>query len=159
MIYLIMGVSGSGKSSIGLNLSKKLLVPFYDADDYHNIQNIEKMKKGLALNDSDRKSWLNLLALNMQKWNSEGDAFLACSALKKKYRLKLSKHNEVTFIFLNGNYDLIKRRLSKRKNHFFLNAMLQNQFKILEKPKNCIEISIDQSIENICLSIISKLKK
>ena len=73
MIYLIMGVAGSGKSSIGLNLSKKLLVPFYDADDYHNIQDIEKMKKGLALNDSDRKSWLNLLALNMQEWNSEGD--------------------------------------------------------------------------------------
>ena len=154
-----MGVSGSGKSSIGLNLSKKLLVPFYDADNYHNIQNIEKMKKGLALKDSDRKSWLNLLALNMQEWNSEGDAFLACSALKKKYRLKLSKHNEVTFIFLNGNYDLIKKRLSQRKNHFFSKEMLQNQFETLEKPKNCIEISIDQSIENICLSIISKLKK
>ena len=154
-----MGVAGSGKSSIGLNLSKKLLIPFYDADDYHNIQNIEKMKKGLALNDSDRKSWLNLLALNMQEWNSEGDAFLACSALKKKYRLKLSKHNEVTFIFLNGNYDLIKKRLSQRKNHFFSKEMLQNQFETLEKPKNCIEISIDQSIENICLSIISKLKK
>ena len=154
-----MGVAGSGKSSIGLNLSKKLLVPFYDADNYHNIQNIEKMKKGLALNDSDRKSWLNLLALNMQEWNSEGDAFLACSALKKKYRLKLSKHNEVTFIFLNGNYDLIKKRLSQRKNHFFSKEMLQNQFETLEKPKNCIEISIDQSIENICLSIISKLKK
>ena len=154
-----MGVAGSGKSSIGLNLSKKLLVPFYDADDYHNIQNIEKMKKALALKDSDRKSWLNLLALNMQEWNSEGDAFLACSALKKKYRLKLSKHNEVTFIFLNGNYDLIKKRLSQRKNHFFSKEMLQNQFETLEKPKNCIEISIDQSIENICLSIISKLKK
>ena len=154
-----MGVAGSGKSTIGLNLSKKLLVPFYDADDYHNIQNIEKMKKGFALKDSDRKSWLNLLALKMQEWNSEGDAFLACSALKKKYRLKLSKHNEVTFIFLNGNYDLIKKRLSQRKNHFFSKEMLQNQFEILEKPKNCIEISIDQSIENICLSIISKLKK
>ena len=159
MIYLIMGVSGSGKTSVGLSLSKKLLIPFYDADDYHNVQNIEKMKKGLALNDLDRKPWLDLIALKIKEWNSEGDAFLACSALKKKYRLKLSKHSKVTFIFLDGDYDLIHRRLSRRKNHFFTKVMLKNQFKALERPTKCINISIDQSIESICSLIIGKLKK
>ena len=87
-----MGVAGSGKTSVG---------------------------KGLSLNDSDRKLWINLLSLKIKEWNSKGDAVLACSALKKDYRLILSQENEVTFIFLDGDYDLIYSRLSKRKNHFF----------------------------------------
>ena len=95
-----MGVAGSGKTTVGTSLSKIFSVPFYDADDYHNHKNIEKMRKGLSLNDSDRKPWLNLLALKIKEWNSKGDAVLACSALKKDYRLILSQDNEVTFIFL-----------------------------------------------------------
>ena len=98
-----MGVSGSGKTTVGTSLSKTFSVPFYDADDYHNHKNIEKMRKGLSLNDSDRKPWLNLLALKIKEWNSKGDAVLACSALKKDYRLILSQDNEVTFIFLDGD--------------------------------------------------------
>ena len=116
------------------------------------------MRKGLSLNDSDRKPWLNLLALKIKEWNSKGDAVLACSALKKDYRLILSQDNEVTFIFLDGNYDLIYSRLSKRKNHFFTKKMLEEQFTIFERPIDCIKISINQSVENICLMISSNLK-
>ena len=103
MLYLIMGVSGSGKSSVGIYLAKTLSIPFYDADYYHSDSNIQKMKKGQSLNDSDRIPWLKLLSSNIKDWNSKGDAVLACSALKEKYRLLLSKNNEVTFIFLDGS--------------------------------------------------------
>ena len=154
-----MGVSGSGKTSVGAILSTTLSVPFYDADDYHNKMNIQKMKNGLSLNDLDRQPWLNLLALKIKEWNSKGDAILACSSLKNDYRLTLSYNNKVTFIFLDGDYDLIYSRLSKRKNHFFTKEMLEKQFSILEMPTNCIKIPINQSIENINLMIHSSLGK
>ena len=117
------------------------------------------MRKGLSLNDSDRKPWLNLLALKIKEWNSKGDAVLACSALKKDYRLILSQDNEVTFIFLDGDYDLIYSRLSKRKKHFFPKKMLEKQFTILERPIDCIKIPINQSVENICFMISRYLKR
>ena len=105
MVYLILGVSGSGKTTIGKKLSEILAIPFYDADDYHNNKNIEKMIKGLPLNDTDRKLWLKLLSLKIEEWNLHGDAILACSALKKKYRRKLSSNGKVFFIFLDGEYN------------------------------------------------------
>jgi carbohydrate kinase (thermoresistant glucokinase family) len=82
MLYLIMGVSGSGKSSVGVNLAKTRSIPFYDADDFHNDLNIEKMKQGQSLNDLDRMPWLNLLSSKRKEWNVKGDSVLACSALK-----------------------------------------------------------------------------
>jgi len=154
-----MGVSGSGKSSVGVYLAKTRSIPFYDADYYHNDSNIQKMKKGQSLNDSDRMPWLKLLSSKIKDWNCQGDAVLACSALKEKYRLLLSNNNEVTFIFLNGSYNLIYERLSKRENHFFSKKMLKKQFLDLEKPKDCIMISVNQSIDEICLIINNNLKK
>lgn len=154
-----MGVSGSGKSSVGIYLAKTLSIPFYDADYYHSDSNIQKMKKGQSLNDSDRIPWLKLLSSNIKDWNSKGDAVLACSALKEKYRLLLSKNNEVTFIFLDGSYDLIYERLSMREKHFFSKKMLKKQFLDLEKPKNCLIIPINQSVEEICLMINRNLRK
>ena len=159
MLYLIMGVSGSGKSSVGVYLAKTRSIPFYDADYYHSDSNIQKMKKGQSLNDSDRIPWLKLLSSNIKDWNSKGDAVLACSALKEKYRLLLSKNNEVTFIFLDGSYDLIYERLSMREKHFFSKKMLKKQFLDLEKPKNCLIIPINQSVEEICLMINRNLRK
>jgi len=154
-----MGVSGSGKSSVGVYLAKIRSIPFYDADYYHSDSNIQKMKKGQSLNDSDRIPWLKLLSSNIKDWNSKGDAVLACSALKEKYRLLLSKNNEVTFIFLDGSYDLIYERLSMREKHFFSKKMLKKQFLDLEKPKNCLIIPINQSVEEICLMINRNLRK
>ena len=154
-----MGVAGSGKTTVGQKMAQVLLIPFYDADDYHEYKNIEKMKSGLQLNDLDRKPWLSLLALKIKKWNLCGDAILACSALKKKYQNVLSQGNEVTFIFLDGRYEIITERLSKRKNHFFKKEMLENQFSILEVPNNCVRIPVDQSIDGICLMISDNLKK
>jgi carbohydrate kinase (thermoresistant glucokinase family) len=153
-----MGVSASGKTTVGVSLSKILSVPFYDADDYHNHKSIEKMRKGLSLSDLDRKPWLNLLALKIKEWNSDGGAILACSALKHDYRRILSQNNEVTFIFLDGEYHLIYSRMSNRTNNFFTKAMLNEQFSILERPTDCINIPINQSIEDICLMISNNLE-
>ena len=154
-----MGVSGCGKTTIGRRLAQLLQFPFYDADDYHNDKNIKKMKKGLPLNDADRSSWLSFLSSSLEEWSLHGNAILACSALKKKYRKKLSHNNKVTFIFLDGKYDLIYQRLVDRNDHFFAESMLQSQFSSLEVPENCIRISVDQSISNICLSIVDSIKK
>ena len=128
MVYLIMGVSGSGKTSVGKVLAKSFSISFYDADDYHNKKNIEKMKKGISLNDIDRKPWLDSLALKIKEWNILGDSVLACSALKEDYRLILSKNNEITYIFLEGDYELIYKRLSQRKNQkHSLQLLITNQ--------------------------------
>lgn len=159
MLFLIMGVSGSGKSSVGSHLAKILSIPFYDADDFHNDYNIRKMKNGEPLNDIDRKPWLELLSLKIKDWNLNGDSILACSALKESYRKILSNNNEITYIFLDGSYELIYDRLSSRKSHFFSKKMLKNQFLDLEKPKECMVILINQTIEEICLMIINNLKK
>jgi carbohydrate kinase (thermoresistant glucokinase family) len=154
MTYIIMGVAGSGKTSVGSSLSKLLSIPFYDADDFHSSLNLLKMAEGLPLNDFDRKPWLNLLSSKIGEWSNYGDAILACSALKSSYREKLSKNNEVKFIFLDGDFELISKRLSHRRGHFFNKQLLKQQFSSLEKPKECIKISIDQSVESICSKII-----
>ena len=85
-VYIIFGVSGSGKTTIGQLLAKKLNIPFYDADDYHPVSNIEKMASGKPLNDNDREPWLGLIAMEIKKWKTQEGAVLACSALKEKYR-------------------------------------------------------------------------
>jgi len=154
-----MGVSGSGKTTIGVRLSKILDVPFYDADDYHNDECIQKMKQGRPLDDTDRESWLSLLAVRMKRWDLQGNAILACSALRTCYRNKLTDDNNVSFIFLDGSYKLIRNRLLDRKNHYFLASMLKSQFRILEPPINCIRVSIDKSKSDICLSIIENINK
>ena len=159
MKIILIGYMGSGKTTIGKRLSKILEMPFYDADDYHNDKSIKKMKEELPLDDADRVSWLSLLSLRIRRWNLHGDAILACSALKRKYRYKLSNNNKVTFIFLDGKYDLIYKRLLERKNHFFTVPMLKSQFTTLEVPVNCIRISIDKSESDICLSIVNNIQK
>lgn len=154
-----MGVSGSGKTTIGFYLARTLSIPFYDADDFHTDLNIKKMQTGTSLNDEDRMPWLLLLSEKIKVWNSKGDSVLACSALKESYRKILSSNNEITFIFLDGNYNLINERLSARKNHFFSKKILKQQFLDLEKPKDCMIIPINQTVEEICLTIISNFKK
>jgi carbohydrate kinase (thermoresistant glucokinase family) len=154
-----MGVSGSGKTAVGERLAEILAVPFYDADNYHNDKSIRKMKENIPLNDMDRKPWLSVLSLKIKEWNLYGDVILACSALKKSYRHKLSSNSRVVFIFLDGEYNLIRQRLLERKDHFFQESMLESQFSSLEKPENCIRVSINQSIDNICLSIINNIKR
>ena len=150
-LYVIMGVSGSGKTTIGQLLAKKLDVPFFDADDFHPNANKDKMAAGIPLTDKDRKPWLKTLAFAMKEWQKSG-GILACSALKEDYRNQLISKvsgEAVTWVFLHGTQELIASRLAKRNDHFFDPDLLQSQFDSLEIPRHAIQISIAQEPEAI----------
>jgi len=159
MVCIVMGVSGCGKTTIGRVLAKKLGVKFYDADDYHPENNINKMQNSISLDDDDRLPWLEVLAKLIAKWNKDRGAVLACSALKDKYRQILSRNGKekVIIIFLEGNENLISERMKKRKQHYFPVELLQSQFDELEAPHNAITVQIDNTPEEICTVIIDKL--
>jgi len=157
MVYIVMGVSGCGKTTVGEALAERLGLPFYDADAYHPDANRRKMAAGTPLNDLDRRPWLEALANHIKQWNADatGGAVLACSALKQSYRNILAKHAGVTFIYLAGTRDLLASRLEERAGHFFPAALLDSQLATLEPPRNAIEVSINQPI-NAQLEQIAK---
>lgn len=162
MVYIIFGVSGIGKTSIGKKISVSLGIPFYDADDFHSKANILKMGKGQPLNDEDRKSWLEELQQNIEVWNRSTGAVLACSALKESYRkiLKPNKKPIIKWVLLYADIDTITKRLQKRTNHFFDVNLLQSQFDTLEIPTYGLHINANQSQENIVMQILKdKIKK
>ncbi len=160
MVFILMGVSGSGKTTVGRLLAERLSLPFHDADDYHSIQSIEKMKGGTPLHDEDRIPWLQTLSSHIRKWNRERGAVLACSALKESYRRVLSNEGaeEVIFIHLSGDKFLIHGRLTERKGHYFSLALLQSQFETLETPADAIMVNIDKSPEEICACVLNALE-
>lgn len=152
-----MGVSGSGKSTIGKILAEKLSIPFFDADEFHPPSNIDKMKSGHSLNDQDRSPWLKKLAEKIEIWNSGQGAVLACSALKSSYRTILGRDH--FYIYLKGSFALIYQRLQERSDHFMPESLLKSQFDALEEPENACIISIDGSIEKIVNSALEAFKK
>jgi gluconokinase len=159
LIIYIMGVSGSGKTTIGKKISAEMGMAFFDADDFHSRANKEKMKAGQPLTDDDRAEWLisiNELAKNQMK--KEG-AIIACSALKEKYRKILSEGITIPifWVFLQGNYELIQRRMEARTDHFMPPTMLSSQFDALEIPQQCISIDISQKPDKIVEEIISQI--
>lgn len=153
-----MGVSGSGKTSVGIELGQSLKLPFYDADDFHPTRNIKKMKSGKPLTDQDRYPWLEQLASEIEVWKNEGGAVLACSALKEEYRQLLSKHTEIQWVFLVASFDVIYERM-KNRNHFMKTEMLQSQFDALEVPNYGVQVSNEPSVEETVDKIISLLKQ
>ena len=155
-----MGVSGCGKTTIGKLLSRKVQLPFYDADDFHPKANINKMAIGLPLNDEDRLPWLKILGTQIKAWEKKGGAVLACSALKESYRklLVTVPKDKIQFIYLSGSYNLIKEQIISRKNHFFDESLLQSQFDTLEIPKNAFQVSIEHSPDQIVQKITDYLK-
>lgn len=157
-IYYIMGVSGSGKTTIGESVANHLGIPFFDGDDYHPKRNVDKMSKGQPLDDEDRKSWL--LRLNtLSKEHSVKGAVIACSALKHSYRdfLKEGLERKVKFVYLSGSFEIIFNRMQKRKGHFMPADLLKSQFETLEPPKNAISVSIDQKPEDITAEILKRI--
>lgn len=158
MIYIVMGVSGSGKTTVGLKLADRLGLPFYDADDYHPRQSVEKMQQGIPLNDSDRAPWLEQLADLIPTWEVEGGAVLACSALKEEYRKVLQTVSDISWIYLDGSRDTILKRLQARHAHFMPPTMLDSQLEALEKPAYGIHVDVSLSPEQIVQEVISKLE-
>ena len=154
-----MGISGSGKSTIGKELADKLHYEFIEGDDFHPKCNIEKMKSGVALTDNDRMGWLNgLRAKIIVGYVNKVNIIVTCSALKESYR-KILRGNTtcVKFIYLKGSYDVIKKRLELRKGHFFDINLLWNQLDTLEEPIDAICINADNDVDSIVTEIINKV--
>ena len=160
VVIFVMGVSGSGKSTIGRMLADELHLPFFDGDDYHPMENVAKMKAGIPLEDVDRYSWLNRLhdlAIETLKQNG---GVIACSALKESYRKILMNGIEqnVKWIFLDGDFDLIKKRMESRQSHYMPAKLLQSQFDTLEIPTYATSISIDATPKTIVERIMNELE-
>ncbi len=131
-ILIVMGVAGSGKSTVGRLLAKRLGWPFFDGDDYHPVANVEKMRRGIPLTDADRLPWLERLRELASRSES---AVLACSALKESYRRILAGGDpRVRFIYLRADPALLASRLEGRTGHFFKRALLDSQLATLEEP-------------------------
>jgi gluconokinase len=156
--YVVMGVSGCGKSSIGAALGNALNIPFFDGDDFHPHSNVEKMQNGHPLTDDDRQSWLS--TLNELLLDND-DIVLACSALKPAYRDRLRQGGvTLIFIYLKGDFDTIWSRLKRRENHYFNGAeMLLSQFDTLIEPtyEEALYINIAQKPAAIVEEIVSRL--
>ncbi len=150
-----MGVSGSGKTTVGKALAERLSLPFYEGDDFHPDWNIEKMSAGKPLKDEDRKDWLDDLEVLIRHRLSEGKGgILACSALKKAYRDQLRVDPEqVKFIYLKGDYDLIFTRMQTRTGHYMSAEMLTSQFVDLEPPKDALTIEVERPADQIVKKI------
>ena len=158
-IIVLMGVSGTGKSTIGMKLSQKLGVPFLEGDDLHPVANKNKMRTGIPLTDKDRLPWLDdLREINNQ---SKKNLVLSCSALKRSYRDILTDHrNRTYFVHLHAPYRVIEERLSLRKEHFFNPQLLKDQFEnleLLEEKETGIQINVDQSIDLVVAEISRSL--
>ena len=161
MIVVLMGVSGSGKTTIGTLLAERTRCVFADADDYHPVANKQKMAAGEALNDDDRQPWLEELNRLMRGWYEAGSGgVLACSALKEKYRATLSSGmpaGAVDFVLLDGSRELIAERLAARSHEFMTGKLLDSQLATLERPVDALRIVNDRSPEEIVREILAQL--
>ncbi len=144
MIIIIMGVSGVGKTTIGKLLAESLQWEFRDADNFHSIENVEKMRGGIPLSDAERKPWLQDLQTAIKHWLQENkNVVLACSALKDSYRQFLVLDSDRTkLIYLKGSYQLIQQRLHERQNHYMSEKLLSTQCETLEEPSDAIYMDI-----------------
>jgi len=154
MVILLMGVTGSGKTTVGKVLAAELGWKFADADDFHSPQNVAKMHAGIALSDEDREPWLVSLGKAIQNWTAEKcNVVLACSALKEIYRARLLVSSEVKVVYLRGEYEEIRRRLAQRREHYMNPELLRSQFDALEEPRNAVTVDITPSPEEISSNI------
>lgn len=157
--FIVMGVSGCGKTSVGKLLAEQLGWDFYDADEFHPPINVKKMADGIPLNDSDRAPWLaSLRGLILSSLKGGKPGVLACSALKELYRQQLLKDNEgIQLIYLKGSYDLIWSRMSARKGHYMKPEMLQSQFETLEEPANALTIDVSTPMDDIISKVLEQM--
>jgi gluconokinase len=159
MVVILMGVAGSGKTTVGELLARRLGWRFYDADDFHSAHSRDKMRRGEPLTEEDREPWLQALHELISRCEREHEnAVLACSALKRAYRERLTEGSrEVRLVYLKGPPDLIARRLAARHGHFFDPALLQSQFDALEEPSNALDADIAGTPEQIADAIVTGL--
>lgn len=161
MIVIVFGVSGAGKTTIGKLLADELGWRFLEADDFHPASNVEKMRDGRPLADEDRWPWLEQLRHQITRSiAAKENAVLACSALKRVYRERLRVGDDVTFVFLHGDYALIEKQFQHRRGHFMDPELLKSQFTDLEEPKTddgTVTIELGRSPQELVEEIKAKL--
>ena len=151
MIVIVMGVSGSGKTTIGRALALEMGWPYRDADDYHPSANVEKMAAGTPLDDSDRWPWLDKLNSVLR---DEHAAVLGCSALKEAYRQRLTAGLKAfRIVYLRGTFELLSKRAAERQHRFMPASLLKSQFETLEPPRGAIEIDVEKPVAQ-CVAAI-----
>ncbi|WP_240229527.1 gluconokinase [Devosia lacusdianchii] len=163
-IIIAMGVSSSGKSTVGQSIARRLHVPFLDGDGYHPEANVEKMRAGIPLTDDDRWPWLERLAIALhQAAEKKGAAVGACSALRRVYRdYLIEKAGEpILFVYLDGSREVIAARMAKRKHEYMPTSLLDSQFATLEVPdptvENILPVPVTDSIEKITQTVTKSL--
>jgi len=159
MIVVLMGVSGSGKSTVGAALAATLGWRWIDADDLHPPQNVAKMAAGIPLTDDDRGPWLDRIVDALRRAAAEGaDVVLACSALKQRYRDRLAQAGDVRFVHLRGDPQTIAARLTTRHHRYMPATLLESQFATLEVPAHAIDVDITMSVDAQVATIIAALR-
>jgi len=159
-VIIVMGVSGAGKSTVGERLARALGAHFVEGDSYHPPANVEKMAAGQPLVDADREPWLAALADAIAGWLASGErTVLACSALKAGYRARLTGGREdVRFLHLSGDADIIARRLASRPGHFMPASLLESQLRDLEAPSDAIHLDIAETPARIVARALAELE-
>ncbi|HET7586702.1 MAG TPA: gluconokinase [Gammaproteobacteria bacterium] len=163
-VIVLMGVSGSGKTTVGAMLAGRLGCEFADADDFHSAANIEKMHRGLPLDDADRLPWLEAIAAQIDAWHADGQCgVVTCSALKRSYRdVIIGDRADVQLVYLRGEQELITRRMIARQGHFMPVDLLASQFAVLEEPapeERAITVSIGMPPAAIVSQIVEELER
>jgi len=161
-IVIVMGVSGSGKTTVAVMLAGALGVDFLEGDDLHPRSNVEKMKSGTPLTDADRLPWLQAIAQRIDDWRSQGKSgVVTCSALKRAYRrILIGERPAVRLVYLKGSHELIHQRMAARHAHFMPVGLLQSQFATLEEPgadERPIVVDVAGSPPDIVAEIIRQL--
>lgn len=159
MIIILMGVSGAGKTTIGKLFAEKYSWTFLDADDFHSAASINKMRRGIPLTDADRIPWLTEIRTVLIRYLQENqNIVLACSALRQKYRELLTiDANQIKFVYLQVNAELISQRLQARQNHFMSVQLLESQLDSLEEPEHAIVINGSSTPDAIAQEIWHKI--
>jgi len=160
---VVMGVSGSGKSTVAEELAEKLGIAFIEGDKLHPKSNVDKMSEGIPLTDEDRWPWLDLIGAELRKGSEGNGVVVSCSALKKIYRdrLRTATGSPLAFVYLDGSLELLSRRMGERKGHFMPLSLLQTQLATLEVPTGepgVVTVSIDTTPDEIAKNALSGLK-
>src|SRR5262245_41479537 len=160
MVLVVMGVSGAGKSTVGRLLARQLGWTFVEADDYHSAANIEKMRRGIPLNDEDRRPWLDAIRHRLEEAAARGEnVVLACSALKHAYQHYLAQFapESVHYVYLVGSEELLRQRLARRTGHFMNPGLLHSQFETLEPPEESVRVDVTPPPEAVVADIRRQL--